>query len=189
MQNDLPDVDAVKERVKAARRALNQHTREVRQRLHDERQAQETERVMRRAGATEETRAKLRPDPIFILLRDGIIDDGGARDLHQIARGYQLTTMDVSLRLASYERVDGSLRDTALKPDDLDAIRLFAAWWPALKDAGLQQAWTAVIDLCVDGMSLRAIDEVRAWRHGTARERVLDGLACYRAMKRRNQRR
>jgi glycine/D-amino acid oxidase-like deaminating enzyme len=170
--------------VRDARRALGRHTREVRARIHAERVAAADEAITGKAGVTPETRAKLRPDPLFVLLREGVIDDGGARDLHQIARGYQLTTMDVSLRLASYERVDGSLRDTALKPDDLDAIKLFAAWWPALKDAGLQQAWTAVIDLCVDGMSLRAIDEVRAWRHGTARERVLEGLACYRAVKR-----
>lgn len=172
------------ERVAAAKAKLREHEQAIRAHMKDERRAKHEESVMRRAGPTPETKAKLRADPHCVdVLRDrGVIDGGQAKDMEDIEAGYRLVTQETAPRLSSPVRSDrGEIPE---RDWEIRCVTRYREWALDLIGPRLISQKVCLM-AAVDGMSLSDIDVRIRKREGTAKKLLLDGLRVYQAVKKR----
>lgn len=172
------------EKADAARAKLRERESEIRAHMKQERRDKHEEAVMRKVGATPETRSKLRVDAhmVEILLKRDVIDGGQAKDLEAIETAYGLITVGSKVKLSSPVKADRSQEDE--RDWQIRCVERYREWCLDLIGPKLMSQRVCLF-VAIEGMSLSDIDVRIRKREGTAKKLLLDGLLAYQHVKRR----
>jgi hypothetical protein len=142
---------------------------------------------------TPQTLARLRPDPLWLLLQRGRLSQEQVDAAHDIRDAFELIAAPVRLRtMRAVSTVDGTSFDMTRggngrggNGESDRAILLqqrFGQWVEAMKAARLPVG--PLIDIAVEGKGCRTIDRERGRRNGWAVDVLVRGLDLYLVTKR-----
>lgn len=127
-----------------------------------------------RDPATPETLKKLRPDPIWKMAE--ALGSEGLQAAHEIRDAVNIIAAPVRIRLQKWERQDPSFSENEAER----AVRLqyrYNSWVDRMTDRKLPVG--PALDMIVEGLGCREIEEIRQWRHGSVRPYFIDAMVLY----------
>lgn len=144
--------------------------------------------TVNRTSPTRATAARLRPDPLLVLLRHGRVSREQLDAALDIRRAFELITGPVGMRsMRTISTSDGTTYDPIRGPRSsgpsdetvrqVAVQRRFGDWAAAMHEQQLPIG--PVIDLVVEGKSGRSVDRERGRRNGWAVELLVHALDLF----------
>ena len=128
----------------------------------------------KRDTATPETLKKLKPDPLWKMASD--LGSEGLQAAHELRDAVNIIAAPVKIRLQKWERQDASFGENETER----AVRLqhrYNSWVDRMTERKLPVG--PALDMIVDGLGCREIEEIRRWRHGSVRPYFIDAMDLY----------
>lgn len=127
-----------------------------------------------RVSPTPETRKKLKPDPIWQFAE--VLGAERLQAVHEVREAVYIISAPFKIRIQKWERQDRSFGETETER----AVRLqqrYNAWVDkmTIRKAPVGPA----LDMIVDGLGVREIENKKQWRHGSFRPYFLDTMDLY----------
>ncbi len=129
---------------------------------------------------TEETKRKLKRDPLLCIYRSGDIEIHELYAAEYIRYAFSLITSDVSIRVMNF---DGFIDVFGSRPtEDESALKAriqkqYAVWFDECTKKRIKVG--PIIHLLTEPVTLRETDAYYGYRHGRTRGYVVDGLKLY----------
>ena len=130
------------------------------------------------AGPTVETLAKLRPDPIILLVLRGDLTREHRIAVQEIRQAMAVITQPVALRVSNPLRAPGPAHPH--ERENERSVRLKRRYLAWIDELGRRQipSWP-VFDVVIDELSCRQSDRQRHKRSGTSRRLLVNALDVY----------
>ena len=139
---------------------------------------------------TAATAARLRPDPLLVLLQSGRLVRDDLDAAFDIRRAFETITAPVRLRTmrtittaegTAYDLTKGSRSPGSDNESvhEIDLQQRFSSWANAMHEAKIPIG--PVVDMVVEGKSGRSVDRERGRRNGWAVDLLVEALEIYRA--------
>ncbi|MFQ5534687.1 MAG: hypothetical protein ACE5EM_07700 [Sphingomonadales bacterium] len=126
---------------------------------------------------TAQTRAKLKPDPLWALAQRGVLSNEQIQAAWDIRAAFEIITVPVRLRLASLEKIDCGAADHRESERSIRLLKQYNAWIDEMTRYRLPAG--PVLDIVVESLSCREVDRRRRVRKGTARNLLVEALDLY----------
>ena len=134
---------------------------------------------MSKDPGTPETRARLAPHPIDMLLKRNYISQEHFDAAWQIEEAFLSLTSPVSLRMMRFDGEGYELRPPSflahLTSRQEAQVRAYNDWVRQLVRMERPDIHGAVVDAMTEAITLRQIEQQRRWRNGTAKARIRAG--------------
>jgi len=136
-------------------------------------------------GPTEETRAKLTPDPLALLARKNILNDQQIWAFKRIRHAVKVITDGTQVRISRFSAAAVQSSRFCPRTESEYEIRIkeyYTNWIDRMTGARLQAG--PVLDIILDEMSLNAVDRKWGKRKGWAKGHLQASLELYGAFSR-----
>lgn len=137
-------------------------------------------------GPTQETAAKLTPDPLVIFKRKNILNDQQIWAFQHIRRAIQIITDGTRIRISHFSdlpvqtsRNQGRLAPCSESEYEIRIKHHYSDWIDRMMAAGL--AAGPVLDIIIDELSLSSTDRKRGKRKGWAKTHLQQAMDLYNA--------